>query len=191
MPKKPTIPINTRFGELIVIKEIAPTITINKESKKVYTRREYLCKCDCGTEIKAVSSRLTSGKKTACNKCAWKKRPIEANRRSDVEAFFLIVSKGAVSSRKERLKWFLNLEEFTPIVNLNCVYCGNKPSKRWLSRTRYANFNGIDRVDSSKHYTIDNCVPCCRQCNIMKWNFTEMEFKEHVLKITNFLKLKG
>ena len=30
---------------------------------------------------------------------------------------------------------------------------------------------GIDRIDSSKDYTLDNCVSCCGMCNIMKNKF--------------------
>ena len=28
--------------------------------------------------------------------------------------------------------------------------------------------NGIDRMDNSTHYTISNCVSCCKRCNFMK-----------------------
>ena len=36
--------------------------------------------------------------------------------------------------------------------------------------------NGIDRINSDKGYTIDNCVPCCAQCNHMKLDYTTEEF---------------
>ena len=45
--------------------------------------------------------------------------------------------------------------------------------------------NGIDRVDSSKGYTLDNCVPCCSICNTMKLNYTLQEFSDHITKVYN------
>ena len=29
-------------------------------------------------------------------------------------------------------------------------------------------FSGIDRVDGHKGYSIENCVPCCKKCNLKK-----------------------
>lgn len=37
-------------------------------------------------------------------------------------------------------------------------------------------YNGIDRKNNSKGYTLENAVPCCGQCNIAKASFTEHEF---------------
>lgn len=36
--------------------------------------------------------------------------------------------------------------------------------------------NGIDRVDSSKGYTVENSVACCKYCNTAKNTMTESEF---------------
>lgn len=45
--------------------------------------------------------------------------------------------------------------------------------------------NGIDRIDSSKGYTEDNCRPCCTQCNTLKLDYTEQEFFDKVSLIHN------
>lgn len=46
--------------------------------------------------------------------------------------------------------------------------------------------NGIDRIDSSKDYSSDNCVPCCSRCNIMKLNIPYSEFLDSIKKIYNY-----
>jgi 5-methylcytosine-specific restriction endonuclease McrA len=46
--------------------------------------------------------------------------------------------------------------------------------------------NGIDRIDSNKGYTMDNCVSCCWTCNRMKGNMTQQNFLEHISKINVF-----
>lgn len=62
-----------------------------------------------------------------------------------------------------------SFEQFKDMVDSDCFYCG-----------RYDNPNGIDRIDSSFGHTAENCVPCCKRCNQMKWDMSIEEFKEHV-----------
>ena len=50
-------------------------------------------------------------------------------------------------------------------------------------------YNGIDRVDNSKGYTMDNVVSCCRICNVAKQKMTLQEYKDWVEKV--YKKFKG
>ena len=47
--------------------------------------------------------------------------------------------------------------------------------------------NGVDRIDSSLGYTIDNCVACCDKCNYAKHDLSTEDFKEWIIKIYNNL----
>lgn len=88
----------------------------------------------------------------------------------------------------------LSFEEFNELISKPCVYCGSLPKikngghlearKRLDQPDLYT--NGIDRIDSSKGYTKDNCVPCCSKCNKMKNTYSMEEFLEHIQKIYNF-----
>jgi hypothetical protein len=51
-----------------------------------------------------------------------------------------------------------------------CYYCGE------LSK-------GIDRLDSTKGYEVENCVSCCEQCNYMKLDYTQEEFIKKCIQI--------
>lgn len=89
----------------------------------------------------------------------------------------------------------LNFIEFNNLIIRDCHYCGEKPveiSKRWKQRMYKTqpilNINGIDRVNSLKGYSIDNCVSCCTKCNLMKNIFSKDDFINHVNKICNFNK---
>lgn len=71
----------------------------------------------------------------------------------------------------ERQKDFqLTLDEFQKLVTKPCFYCGlrafNGPKK----------IHGIDRVDNTLGYTVDNCVTCCKLCNYFKLNNTKDDF---------------
>lgn len=53
----------------------------------------------------------------------------------------------------------LTIEQARAMFSVPCMYCHYPPR---------GEFNGIDRVDNSKGYTLDNCVPCCAWCNRAK-----------------------
>lgn len=61
--------------------------------------------------------------------------------------------------KEKNIKWELTDEEAINYFNSKCNYCNNLSS-----------YNGIDRIDPEGYYIKENCVPCCKKCNIMKWN---------------------
>ena len=76
----------------------------------------------------------------------------------------------------------LTKEQFETIIKQPCYYCGIMQEK---------GFNGIDRMDSTKGYEIDNCVSCCTDCNLMKGavdNITFIQRVEHILTHNSMLK---
>lgn len=66
------------------------------------------------------------------------------------------------------IKFNLSEEQAIEILHQDCYYCG-KPHA-----------DGIDRIDSNKDYSIENCVPCCGTCNIMKNKFDSKTFFDHI-----------
>jgi hypothetical protein len=87
------------------------------------------------------------------------------------------------SAKTKRLEFTLSKEQFIECVQLQCYYCGIIQEK---------GFNGVDRLDSSKHYTIENCVSCCEMCNMLKGSISPSVFVhrvEHIL--TNLRMVEG
>ena len=76
----------------------------------------------------------------------------------------------------------------------NCHYCGIVPSNIIGQQGRYRNswgdyyYNGIDRIDSIGYVT-ENCVSCCRTCNIAKLDMSYDDFKKHIRKIALHMNL--
>lgn len=93
----------------------------------------------------------------------------------------------------------LSFEDFDMLIKKPCYYCGEDPrlvSKSVLIRRGDTHqppisYNGIDRLDPTIGYRIDNCVPCCPTCNYMKHTLQEDEFIQQVSKIYNFCINKG
>jgi hypothetical protein len=70
-----------------------------------------------------------------------------------------------------------SLDEFREWHNsrpYTCEYCRDN-----LDGAGYQ----IDRVDSSKGYTLDNKVNCCKFCHYDKTNLSLEDFKKHIQKI--------
>lgn len=72
------------------------------------------------------------------------------------------------------------------MVTQPCHYCGALPDQpvRRYGKTgdpgpTYMFVNGIDRIDSDGHYTLDNVVTCCKWCNIAKNNHSADDFLAH------------
>lgn len=79
--------------------------------------------------------------------------------------------KGA---KKRNIDFNLTKDEFYNLTSKKCYYCNE-----------IKEYNGIDRIDSSRGYTLKNCVPCCEYCNKMKLDYTIDFWVNHMKKILN------
>jgi hypothetical protein len=62
-------------------------------------------------------------------------------------------------AKARKVEVTLTMDEFRQLNARDCVYCGGD--------LPFAGY-GLDRKDSSRGYTLDNVVPCCRVCNRIK-----------------------
>lgn len=94
--------------------------------------------------------------------------------------------KGA---RRREYDFELSVEEFEEITMRDCYYCGAIPSKviKVPSGSEYT-YNGIDRVDNTKGYTLDNVVAACTTCNKAKLQQTQEEFEAWILRAAEYIK---
>ena len=104
--------------------------------------------------------------------------------------------KGAETRHHE---FKLTYDEFINIIKQSCYYCGEPPrpasedliKKRGNTKEPTFYYNGIDRIDPEKEYSVDNCVPCCPKCNYMKHTLKQEDFYKQILKIYNHLGLSS
>ncbi len=156
-----------------------------EETKKNPRHTKYFVQCKkCGEIFSRRASVIRKSLESIqCSNC----RKLRHNKPLNVIKYkeYCYYRSGA---KARNLEWDLNEEQFANLINKNCFYCGEQPSKRQTIsyKDKYELVNGIDRLDSSKGYTINNCVPCCSKCNIMKSNFKKEDFLQHISKIYNF-----
>jgi hypothetical protein len=80
-------------------------------------------------------------------------------------------------ARVRKIPFELTFDEFETFWQAPCVYCGD-----------LIDTIGVDRINNSLGYTIDNCVSCCQTCNYMKSDLCEDKWLSHMSKV---LKHKG
>lgn len=87
-------------------------------------------------------------------------------------------------ARVRKINFNIDFETFKKMVMDDCYYCGLKRGK---------NLNGIDRLDSNKHYTPDNIVTSCKICNRNKNTLNKSTYIlmcVHISHFNNILKIK-
>jgi hypothetical protein len=95
---------------------------------------------------------------------------------------FNIVSSAA---RYRGHAWALSRSEYAKLANQPCSYCGSPLPRRG---------SGLDRINNSKSYTVDNVVPCCGDCNRIKCHlltFDEMRVAMEAIKKLRLNKILG
>jgi hypothetical protein len=176
--------------------------------KNRLTMLEYLigkwkCKCDCGNIVVITTDKINNGNTKSCG-CL-------NSESASARAYKLIEGRRQFEPRitSARRVWknvyayndeqCVSFEEFLTLSQQNCYYCGIVPSNHHNQfATKSArgsqkakeeglfSYNGLDRIDASKHHTTDNVVSCCYPCNRAKNDRTVEEF----LDWSNHLQLK-
>jgi 5-methylcytosine-specific restriction endonuclease McrA len=101
------------------------------------------------------------------------------------------------SAKRRGLDFLLTESDFVALSSVNCHYCGSPPSNIYELKYKDGTprsgkpyiYNGIDRVDAFKGYSIDNCVTCCFICNRAKSDMTTQEFESWINKIIEYRKV--
>jgi|14BtaG_2_1085337.scaffolds.fasta_scaffold00002_56 transcription elongation factor Elf1 len=107
-----------------------------------------------------------SGRRINCKFCINKKNQ---KRRSSKKGRLGVYKEAA---RGRKIEWNLSDEEFFSFWQSDCSYCGDKIATI-----------GVDRVDNTKAYSVDNVRSCCIVCNRMKMAMGLDEWLSHMRKI--------
>lgn len=102
-----------------------------------------------------------------------------------------IYSGYRTNAKTRNVDFELSKQDFLNLVGLNCFYCGQEPIESQFSKSANRStvkflHNGVDRLDSKKGYVLDNCVPCCSMCNLMKNKFSLEDFINKIKQIYEY-----
>jgi hypothetical protein len=151
-------------------------------------RAQWLCRCECGTEVVVMSSNLKHGTSKSCG-CL---RGEITSKRTRKLPYGLIYNRLCYNAKKRNISVELTYLEYLTFTKYDkCHYCRapltwtahiNKHKKN--SSTAY----NLDRMDNFKSYSLSNCIPCCRRCNMAKGN---LYTHEDWYGMTGYLRMKN
>ena len=148
----------------------------DKEKKRKYEREYYALNI-----IKARKRAKEKYQRVKEYQKEWSRKKYQANKelykeRSKIYGKTIKARYGLLKRKtpKRGYDMLLTFEEFSEIVSKPCKYCGE--SKEII---------GVDRMDNSVGYTVENSTPCCKICNMMKHAMELEKFLLHIQKIAN------
>lgn len=150
------------------------------------------CYCDCGGYTVKVNQQLKDSTEEVPVSCGCAKG-VPMNIKGPRKVFQVY----RTDARSRGYDFDLSESQVASLISEECGYCGAPPSNtKYIkeggrgslvpSDTIEFNYNGIDRVDNSKGYSMDNCVTCCAECNISKRARTAEEFISHCRRVVEY-----
>lgn len=162
MIKKNDISNGFRYGMLVV---------------KDRVKGGLLCICDCGNEKILNSSRIRLKQVKSCgclSKTSGKNHPLFIGYEEISQSVFNKIRQKAID---RNLDFNLNIKELYDLFlsqNKMCAISG--VSIKFKKNYKDEQTASLDRIDSSKPYTIDNVQWVHKKVNTMKWNLEQKEF---------------
>lgn len=173
-------------------------LTVLESVSAIGGRSAWKCQCDCGNIKIVKTENLRSSDTKSCGCWNREQRSLRAeNMYSKCIKYTPLIA----SARRVWQKIYneMSFDDFYTISQQNCYYCGSMPSnvqnmadkKSSQKMKNEGNFiyNGLDRLDSSKPHSKENCVACCKYCNYAKRERTVEEFKEWLIQAYKFFVL--
>jgi hypothetical protein len=185
--------IGMRYNMLMVVEKLPSKVYGDKS--KYHKKRMWLCKCDCGNMTEANTGSLTCDKKKSCG-CLTSTKSAENSIKSRYKiakqdaGYRSIYSSYKLNAKSRGFDFNIDFDYAVSILKSDCHYCGIEPSNTYMKSYYNATYNGIDRVDNTKGYEMDNIVSCCKMCNIAKNNNTEEYFLQWVKRLSEYQRLK-
>lgn len=173
------IKIGDIFGKLKVIEKSQRKYRKNTKGYEF----TWLCQCECGGMKTLTSHRLNKLKTKSCGCLVGETNATRMP--SGSAAFNLRVVKLKKMAKQRNLSFMLTKEQCYTLLTSSCHYCDEIPSIKYKSGAKKFDTGtfvgaGIDRLDNSKGYILENCVSCCRRCNCGKWIQNKEDFLQWI-----------
>jgi len=155
--------LGNKYGRLLVIEKV--------DNYNTSHNKYWKCLCDCGKTHIAAAGHLKSGGIQSCGCFAQERRVDQFSTKTPMRGILSVYKKRA---KDLNVPYTLTEEEFEILTSGNCHYCDSPPSN--FCNRNYTSaydgkkhkkflYSGLDRLDNSKGYELNNVVPCCWPCN--------------------------
>lgn len=161
--------IGKRFSRLVVLE---------KHSNRYKNKPPFWkCRCDCDNIVNVNASCLTS---KGTKSCGCMRRDFQYDR-IRINAFKC--HKSAAKKRKYISE--LALEQYIAIASNPCIYCRRFSKRTNVDTGAEIELNSVDRRDNEPYYKLENSQSVCFDCQQMKMDMTDKEFRDQIDLIYN------
>lgn len=138
-----------------------------------------LATCSCGKPVIAAFTRVKTGRTKSCGHI----NPYYKD--GEHSACYDLMNRYRSSAKSRHLSFELSYDEFYTLIKRPCHYCQIPPQqvRKCLNCKAPCFYNGIDRINSTEGYTLENSVPCCKICNRAKSDMTYNDFISYLNRI--------
>lgn len=173
--KDTTTHIGERYGRLII--QEYSHFKQYSQTRMYY----YKCLCDCGKNSTVSIEGLKRGRTRSCGCLSKELRSLPTGKAAENK----VIMGYKANAKIRNYSFELKDDELISLFKQDCYYCGASPTN--TANTGYDTgsfiYNGIDRIDNSLGYERNNCVSCCKICNIAKHTMSTDEFISWVKRV--------
>jgi hypothetical protein len=109
---------------------------------------------------------------------------LDKNRDGYASSFGQLYRRYETRAATKRREFSLNREDFYYLTSQPCYLCAAPPSHKVSKRGKKSYiYNGLDRMNCDKGYTLGNVRPCCWNHNKIKGNLSYRELYRYSLSI--------
>lgn len=159
--------------------------TVTKLGTYQGTHKRWWCKCRCGTELQVLQTSLVRGASHSCG--CWKtkigRENCNWNGHEEISGSqWASIRSGAKNrkilfnvSLKEGWELFLKQNRKCALSGVELIF-STSYNRELATKTRSETTASLDRIDSSKGYTIDNVQWVHKNVNMMKRKMSDSDF---------------
>lgn len=187
---------NTKYKPGHVFSFLGTQVTLLKRFNTKDKNQRATFRCYCAEIFTTWLASVANGRVRSCGCLRKKTAPKNARKitddpqRMEKTKHLMMFNIAKLGARSRQLEFTITREHVIVLMTSPCFYCNtppfNKFDKRYndKGRTRITFlYSGIDRLDSSRGYTPNNVVSCCKHCNLAKNSMSILEFKEWIKKV--------
>jgi len=147
--------------------------------------RTYLCRCECGVEKTVKGYYLTKGYSKQCVDCAHK------NQRKYRDISFTYWKTLVGNAKKRGIDFDITLEQVYDMYLKQGKKCALSGVEIYFSVLETEHLNklttaSVDRIDSSKGYSLNNIQVVHKDINIMKNSLSDKNFIDYCRKVVAY-----
>jgi len=178
----------------LINKKINKLTVIGKSASERSGLIRWNCICDCGN-LTTVSTDHLTRKSNPVKSCGCEKR-IKGNKHRDWKGcgdisgdwWFNHVKREINQKKRHKIDYDLTIEKAWDLFLKQNRKCALSGISLYFGNTPTTNCASLDRIDSSKGYTIDNVQWVHKHINFMKRNYSQDYFIEMCKKVAEYFK---